>query len=117
MDWFDPTSSGWLRQVVNQPLDLWVQVYGAYTRRWVMQRTQIYLSEPERQGLLALAQSSGRSQSALIREAIDSFLERHQPEERLAKLRQGRGLWAAGSGPLDGLELRQELDRIPPEGG
>jgi predicted DNA-binding protein len=81
-----------------------------------MRRTQIYLSEPERQGLLALAQRSGRSQSALIREAIDSFLERHQPEDRLARLRQGRGLWAAGGYPLDELELRHELDRIAPEG-
>jgi predicted DNA-binding protein len=39
-----------------------------------MLRTQIYLSEAERQGLLALALRSGRSQSALIREAIDAFL-------------------------------------------
>lgn len=90
---------------------------GVDTRRLAMQRTQIYLSEPERQGLLALAQRSGRSQSALIREAIDHFLENNQPEERLAKLRQGRGLWSAGTRPLDGLKLRQELDRIPPEGG
>ncbi|MCP9845815.1 ribbon-helix-helix protein, CopG family [Synechococcus sp. Lug-A] len=92
-------------------------VCGAYTRRLAMQRTRIYLSEPERQGLLALAQRSGRSQSALIREAIDRFLENKQPEERLAKLRKGRGLWSAGTRPLDGLKLRQELDRIPPEGG
>ena len=81
-----------------------------------MQPTQIYLSEPERQGLLALAQRSGRSQSALIREAIDCFLEKNQPEEQLARLRQGRGLWAAGGDPPDGLELRHELDRIAPEG-
>lgn len=82
-----------------------------------MQRTQIYLSESERQGLLALAQRTGRRQSALIREAIDRFLENNQPEERLAKLRKGRGLWAAGPGPLDGLKLRQDLDRVHPECG
>jgi predicted DNA-binding protein len=81
-----------------------------------MQRTQIYLSEAERQGLMALAQRSGRSQSALIREAIDSFLEKNQPEERLAKLRQGRGILAGADDPLDGLELHHELDRIVPEG-
>ena len=81
-----------------------------------MQRTQIYLSDPERQGLLALAQRSGRSQSALIRDAIDSFLEKNQPEDRLARLRQGRGLWAGSSDRFDALELRQELDRIAPEG-
>jgi hypothetical protein len=80
-----------------------------------MQRTQFDLSEPERQGLLALAQRSGCSQSALIREPIDSFLERHQPEDRLARLRQGRGLWAVGRDRFDAVELRQELDRIAPE--
>ena len=81
-----------------------------------MLRTQIYLSEAERQGLQALASRSGRSQSELIREAIDSFLERNQPQNRLAKLRQGRGLWAGADDPLDWLELRRELDRSVPEG-
>jgi predicted transcriptional regulator len=52
-----------------------------------MLRTQIYLSEHERKGLQALALSSGRSQSALIRGAIDAFLQQHQPQGRLARLR------------------------------
>ena len=41
--------------------------------------TQIYLSEAERQGLQALALRSGRSQSGVISEAIDAFLQ-HQPD-------------------------------------
>lgn len=76
-----------------------------------MQRTQIYLSEEERQGLQALALRSGRSQSALIREAIDAFLVQHQPQGRLARLRQARGLWAARQDLPDWPALRQELDR------
>ena len=81
-----------------------------------MQRTQIYLSDAERQGLQALAQRSGRSQSALIREAIDSFLERHQPQGRLARLRQARGLWAGRDDIPAWRGLRGELNRIvPPE--
>jgi predicted DNA-binding protein len=40
-----------------------------------MLRTQIYLSEAERQGLQVLALRSSRSQSALIREAINAFLQ------------------------------------------
>ena len=44
-----------------------------------MQLSQIHLAEAERQGLQALALRSGRSQSALIREAIDAFLL-HQPD-------------------------------------
>ncbi|MCP9926346.1 CopG family transcriptional regulator [Cyanobium sp. CH-040] len=79
-----------------------------------MRRTQIYLSEAERQGLLALAQRSGRSQSALIRDAIDAFLEQHQPQGRLARLREARGLWAHRDDLPDWRELRQELDRLRP---
>ena len=59
-----------------------------------MQRTRIYLSAAERQGLRALALRRGLSQSALIREAIDAFLLQQQPQGRLALLRQGRGLWS-----------------------
>ena len=75
-----------------------------------MLRTQIYLSDAERQGLQSLALRSGRSQSVLIREAIDSFLERHQPHARLARLRQARGLWApsrAGKQPGGARRLRE----------
>ena len=78
-----------------------------------MQRTQIYLSEAERQGLQALAVSSGRSQSALIREAIDAYLHQQQPQGRLARLRQGRGLWSARTDLPDWSALRSELDRAP----
>jgi len=78
-----------------------------------MQRTQIYLSEAERQGLQALALSSGRSQSALIREAIDAYLHQQQPQGRLARLRQGRGLWSARTDLPDWSALRSELDGVP----
>ena len=74
-----------------------------------MLRTQIYLSEAERQGLQALALRSGRSQSALIREAIDAFLQ--QPQGRLGRLRQARGLWAERTDLPDWSALRGELDR------
>jgi hypothetical protein len=89
---------------------------GALTKKplhGAMQRTQIYLSEAERRGLQALALRSGRSQSALIREAIDALLHKHQPQGRLARLRQGRGLWAERSDLPDWSALRGELDRGP----
>lgn len=59
-----------------------------------MQRTQIDLSQQERQGL-----------QALIREAIDAFLQQQQP--------QARGLWAERSELPDWSTLRGELDRTP----
>jgi len=55
-----------------------------------MQRTQIHLSE----------------QSALIREAIDTFLHQQQPQGRLARLRQARGLWAERSDLAEWSALR-----------
>lgn len=82
-----------------------------------MRRTQSYLSEKERRGLQALALRSGRSQSDLIREAVDSFLERHQLEGRLARLRQARGLWADRDDLPSWPELRRELDRHQPMAG
>jgi hypothetical protein len=82
-------------------------MYGAY----IMQRTQIYLSEAVRQGLQALALRSGRSQSALIREVIDAFLQQQQPQGSLARLRQARGLWAECTDLPDWSALRGELDR------
>ncbi|MCS5700541.1 CopG family transcriptional regulator [Cyanobium sp. FGCU-52] len=78
-----------------------------------MQRTQIWLSQAERQGLQALTRNSGRSQSALIRETIDTFLQHQQPQGRLAWLRQARGLWAERSDLPDWSALRGELDRLP----
>lgn len=79
-----------------------------------MHRTQIYISSEERQGLQALARQVGRSQSELIRKAIDAYLERHRPSERLSRLRRARGLWS-DRGDIPALaEVRGELDRLLP---
>jgi hypothetical protein len=78
----------------------------------VMLRTQIYLSEHERQGLQALALCSGGSQSAPIREWIDAFLQQQQPQGRQARLRQARGLWAERPDqPIDDF-LRDQPDAV-----
>jgi hypothetical protein len=91
-------------------------MYAVYISHLSMHRTQIYLSTEERQGLQALARQVGRTQSDLIREAIDAFLERHRPSERLSRLRRARGLWG-GRGDLPSFAvLREELDRVLPVG-
>jgi hypothetical protein len=79
-----------------------------------MHRTQIYLSSEERQGLHSLARQVGRSQSDLIRGAIDGFLERHRPSERLSRLRLARGLWRDREDSPSLAVLREELDRVLP---
>jgi predicted nucleic acid-binding protein len=74
-----------------------------------MERTQIYLTEEERRALKSLAARLGRSQSALIRDAIDRYVDRYQEGNRLDLLRQARGLWAdaliATSATARGAEL------------
>jgi metal-responsive CopG/Arc/MetJ family transcriptional regulator len=58
-----------------------------------MVRTQIYLTEEERSALKQLAEERDTSQSALIRAAVDQYLEEHSHERRLSNLRAVRGLW------------------------
>ncbi|HEY5791087.1 MAG TPA: CopG family transcriptional regulator [Gammaproteobacteria bacterium] len=76
-----------------------------------MIRSQIYLTEEEREALARLAQETGRPQSELIREAIDAFLARQAPRERGRRLRQAFGLWQKRTDLPDFGALRQEWDR------
>jgi Arc/MetJ-type ribon-helix-helix transcriptional regulator len=71
-----------------------------------MVRTQIYLTEEELAGLRALAQLTGRTQSELIRRAVDRLLGDGERPDRLATLRRGRG-----TDLPEGADLRREWDR------
>jgi hypothetical protein len=58
-----------------------------------MIRTQIYLTEEEKAQLETIALTRGMKQSELIREAVDDLIEKHTPSQRLACIKQARGLW------------------------
>ncbi len=76
-----------------------------------MVRTQIYLTEQERSGLLALAEASGKKQSELIREAIDRLLAQFDNTRRLAVLDNAAGMWKDREDLPDFRAARQSLDR------
>ncbi len=76
-----------------------------------MVRTQIYLNEQERDALRLIARQTGKTQSELIRQAIDAFIANFSSRDRLDLLREGRGLWRERDDLPDFRAVREELDR------
>ncbi len=76
-----------------------------------MTRTQIYLTPAEAQGVARVAAESGRKQSEVIREAIDQYLTRLGPQDRLGRLGAGRGLWKERD-DVSLERLRSEFERF-----
>ena len=76
-----------------------------------MQRTQIYLTERQRDELATLARRAGKNQSELIREAVDRLLDRNGPGGRKAALAQAAGMWRDRADLPDLTTLRAEWDR------
>ena len=76
-----------------------------------MERTQIYLTEREKKALRAMARRLGKTQSELIRTAVDRFVDREDQGSRLELLRAARGMWLARIDLPDFGLVRRELDR------
>lgn len=76
-----------------------------------MIRTQIYITPEERGALSELSEQTGKSQSELIREAIDHFCRLHQPKTRLEKLQQAKGMWHGREDLSKFDKLRSSFDR------
>lgn len=76
-----------------------------------MDRTQIYLTKAETQGVARVAARTGRKRSEVIREAIDQFLKRQGQQDRLTRLQTARGMWEGRELPsLE--EMRRDFDRF-----
>lgn len=76
-----------------------------------MVRTQIYLTKEERDGLDAVARSTDRKQSEIIREAVDRFLDLTRGNGRKAILDQAAGMWKNRRDLPDFTTERRSWDR------
>ncbi|MDA0345855.1 MAG: ribbon-helix-helix domain-containing protein [Verrucomicrobia bacterium] len=76
-----------------------------------MIRTQIYLTKDEHQGVTQLAKASGKKQSEVIREAIDEFLGKIGPQDKLSRVRKAKGIWKNRK-DLDLRSIREGFDRF-----
>jgi len=76
-----------------------------------MIRTQIYLTEYQRNELATMAKSFGKKQSELIREAIDRLIDQTGKNHRELVLREAAGIWKDRTDLPDFKSIRAEWDR------
>ena len=76
-----------------------------------MVRTQIYLTEHQRDELAAISKAEGKKQSELIREAVDRLINQASPSRRKAALREAAGIWKDRTDLPDFNSTRAEWDK------
>ena len=74
-----------------------------------MIRTQVYITKEEKERLESMAMSTGKSQSELIRNAIDSFIHSNNKENKKQALSSAFGMWKANK--HDFQQTRESMDR------
>ncbi len=79
--------------------------------RCSMVRTQIYLTEDQRDELAAIAKTVGKKQSELIRDAIDLLIDQAGSSRRELVLREAAGIWKDRKDIPDFKAIRAEWDR------
>jgi len=77
-----------------------------------MTTAQVTLTDSESRAIQALSRSQGKTEEEILHEAIEQFLRQQPAEDRLAKMRQARGMWRDRDDLPDFRELRKEWDRF-----
>ena len=76
-----------------------------------MVRTQIYLTDNQREELAAISKTVGKKQSELIREAVDRFIDEEGHNRRKVVLHEAAGIWKDREDLPDFRAMRAEWDR------
>ncbi|MCX8038563.1 MAG: CopG family transcriptional regulator [Candidatus Sumerlaeia bacterium] len=76
-----------------------------------MAMAKVALTEQEQKALEAVARQLGRTPEELVHDAVKQLIAQHQREDRLALLRQARGMWKDRSDIPSFSDLRREWDR------
>ena len=76
-----------------------------------MVRTQIYLTERQRDELATIAKHRSKRQSEVIREAVDRYIEQWSRAGRERVLRETAGIWRDRSDLPDHEAIRVSWDR------
>ena len=76
-----------------------------------MVRTQIYLTQEEKAALTVLSRTTGKKQSELIRQAVDSLIAQSSRNRRKLVLDRAAGIWKGRRDLPDFAAVRRSLDR------
>jgi len=76
-----------------------------------MIRTQIYLTDKQRDELSVIAKNLGKNQSEIIREAIDRLIDQAGRHRKESALQKAAGIWKNRKDLPDFRSLRSEWDR------
>jgi len=77
-----------------------------------MIRTQVYLTDKESFSLKRISVYIGKSQSELIRQAIDQLIENYEEDDWQGSLMRAKGIWENRTDLPDYDKMREEFDRV-----